>query len=239
MMKKINIAGIALAAMLMFATTSQAQEQAAAKPAPTPEAQAKADAEVDKKTTDWVSSLNLNNAEKQARVKEVISTHMKAVRDWNNNHSYESVPAGINPESGKPLSTMDRQIIINSSLPKSVHENLMTGLRKDLSEDQVEAVLDKYTIGKVAFTLAGYKAIVPDLTATEEAAILTNLKQAREQAIDFKNIKQISAIFEIYKTKNEQYLNNNGRNWHQLFKAYVEASKAKKAADAAAKKTAQ
>ncbi|WPU92374.1 DUF3826 domain-containing protein [Mucilaginibacter sabulilitoris] len=238
-MKKLSIAGMALASLLMLSNISKAQDQAAAKPAPSPEAQAKADAEIDKKATDWVSSLNLNDAAKATQVKEVIATHLKAVRDWNNSHSYESVPAGIDPATGKMLSTMDRQIIINSSLPKSVHENLMTGLRKDLTDEQVELILDKYTIGKVAFTLAGYKAIVPDLTATEEAAILANLKQAREQAIDFKNIKQVSAIFEIYKTKNEQYLNSNGRNWHELFKAYVNAVKAKKAADAAAKKPAQ
>jgi hypothetical protein len=238
MMKRLSIAGMALASLLMLSTLSKAQDQTTVKPS-SPEAQAKADAEVDKKATDWVSSLTLNDAAKEASVKDVIATHLKAVRDWNNNHSYESVPAGINPESGKMLSTMDRQIIVNSSLPKSVHENLMTGLRKDLTEEQVELVLDKYTIGKVAFTLAGYKAIVSDLTPTEEAAILTNLKQAREQAVDFKNIKQVSAIFEIYKTKNEQYLNNNGRNWHQLFKTYVDAAKAKKAADAAAKKSAQ
>jgi hypothetical protein len=71
------------------------------------------------------------------------------------------------------------------------------------------------------FTLNGYKSIVPDLTPTEEAAILANLKQAREQAVDFKNIKQVSAIFEIYKTKNEQYLNEHGRNWHQLYGDYT------------------
>ena len=230
---------MALALLLMQATISKAQDQTASKPAPSPEAQAKADAEIEKKATDWISSLSLNDAAKAARVKEVVTTHLKAVRNWNNSHSYESVPAGIDPATGKVLSVMDRQIIVNSSLPKSVHENLMAGLRKDLTEEQVEAVLDKYTIGKVAFTLAGYKAIVPDLTSTEEATILANLKQAREQAVDFKNIKQVSAIFEIYKTKNEQYLNSNGRNWHQLFKAYVDAVKAKKAADAAAKKPAQ
>ncbi|MDR6943995.1 DUF3826 domain-containing protein [Mucilaginibacter pocheonensis] len=230
---------MALALLLMQATISKAQDQTASKPAPSPEAQAKADAEIEKKATDWISSLSLNDAAKAARVKEVVTTHLKAVRDWNNSHSYESVPAGIDPATGKVLSVMDRQIIVNSSLPKSVHENLMAGLRKDLTEEQVEAVLDKYTIGKVAFTLAGYKAIVPDLTSTEEATILANLKQAREQAVDFKNIKQVSAIFEIYKTKNEQYLNSNGRNWHQLFKAYVDAVKTKKAADAAAKKPAQ
>ncbi|MBS1660542.1 MAG: exo-alpha-sialidase [Bacteroidetes bacterium] len=43
-------------------------------------------------------------------------------------------------------------------------------------------------------------------------------------------MKQVSAIFEIYKTKCEQYLNSNGRNWHALFKAYVDGVKAKKAA---------
>jgi len=51
---------------------------------------------------------------------------------------------------------------------------------------------------------------VPDLSATEEAAILGFLKQAREEAVDFKNVNQISAIFEIYKTKSEQYLNSQG-----------------------------
>ena len=108
----------------------------------------------------------------------------------------------------------------------------MTGLRKDLTEDQVNAILDKYTVGKVAFTMNGYKAIVPDLTPTEDSVILSNLQQAREQAVDFKNVKQISAIFEIYKTKSEQYLNANGRSWRALYKTYVDAQKAKKAAAA-------
>ena len=232
-MKKLNLA-IALVLMLVFSGQLKAQDEQA-KATPSPEALAKADAEVEKKAADWVTSLSLTDTAKATRVKSVIITHLKAIRDWNNNHSYESVPAGIDPATGKTLSTMDRQIIINSSLPKSVHENLMAGLKADLTPEQVEAVLDKYTIGKVAFTLAGYKAIIPDLTPVEEATILANLKQAREQAVDFKNIKQVSAIFEIYKTKNEQYLNTNGRNWHQLFKAYVESVKAKKAADASKK----
>lgn len=237
-MKKLNIIGTALAITLLFGTAAKAQEQAKAPAALSPEAQAKADADIDKKATDWVASLNLTDAAKATRVKDVVATHLKAVRDWNNSHSPDMVPAGINPLSGKPLSAMDRQIIVNSSIPKSVHENLMAGLRKDLTEEQVELILDKYTIGKVAFTLNGYKSIVPDLTPTEEATILANLKQAREQAVDFKNIKQVSAIFEIYKTKNEQYLNEHGRNWHQLYGDYTKAIIAKKAADKAAKEKA-
>ena len=196
-------------------------------------ARVKSDADNEKKAAEWVGSLKLGDAAKETRVTEIIATHLKIIRDWHNEHPYTTVPAGINPVTGKPLNPLDRQIIANSAIPKSVHENLMTGLRKDLTEEQVEAILDKYTIGKVEFTMKGYKAIVPDLTAEEEKTILGFLKQAREEAVDYKNMNQISAIFEIYKTRSEQYLNSNGRDWKKLYKAYTDAVKAKKAAEAA------
>ncbi len=189
-------------------------------------------AELGKKAAGWVASLNLGDPAKEARVQNVIATHLATIRDWNNEHPYTTVPAGINPVTGKPLSNLDRQIIANSAMPKSVHEDLMSGLRKDLNEEQVAAILDKYTVGKVAFTMNGYRAIVPNLTPEEEQTILGFLKQAREEAVDYKNMNQISAIFEIYKTKSEQYLNANGRNWKEMYKAYVTAAKARKAAAA-------
>lgn len=229
----IKVLFVALMVTVSLAVNAQAKTDA---PAPMPaEAKAKSDADVDKRAADWTALLNLNDKEKEGRVSAAIAAHLKAVRDWNNDHSYTSVPEGIDPSTGRKLSVLDRTIIINSTIPKSVHADLMTALHKDLTEDQVELILDKYTEGKVAFTLNGYKAIVPDLTPEEEAAILVNLKQAREQAIDFKGSKQISAIFEIYKTKNEQYLNGNGRNWHKLYGDYTKMIIAKKAADAAAK----
>jgi hypothetical protein len=141
------------------------------------------------------------------------------------------VPSGINPVTGKTLSDLDRQVIANSAIDKTVHEKLMSGLRKELNEQQVESILDKYTVGKVAFTMAGYHSIVPNITATEDAVILGYLKQAREQVVDYKNMNQISAIFKIYKTKCEQYFNENGRNWKQMFKNYSDAVKAKKTSD--------
>jgi hypothetical protein len=237
MKTRSTLFSLALVVAMGWSFSAQSQTQTA--PAPTAqsaEAKAKSDADVDKKATEWVAALNLNDKEKETRVSAAIATHLKAVRDWNNDHSYTMVPEGIDPITGKKLSTLERQIIVNSSIPKSVHTDLMTALKKDLTDDQVGLILDKYTEGKVQFTLNGYKSIVPDLTPTEEAAILTNLKQAREQAIDFKGSKQISVIFEIYKTKNEQYLNNNGRNWHKLYGDYTKMIIAKKAADAAAAK---
>lgn len=193
------------------------------------QATAKANAEAAKKAAEWSAGLKLSDTEKEKRVAAAISTHLIAIRDWNNSHPFTTVPAGINPATGNKLSELDRQIIANSSMPASIHKNLMDALKKDLTPEQVENILDQYTIGKVAFTLKGYQAIVPDLKPEEEKKILEYLKQAREQAIDYKSMKQISAIFEIYKTKCEQHLNNNGRNWRQLFKAYVDKRKAEKA----------
>lgn len=192
-------------------------------------AQENEEAKLREKAKNWIKELNINNKEKETQATEVIATHLITVRNWHNKHPYDSVPAGINPVTGQQLSELDRSIIADSAMPRSVHEALMTGLKANLDDSQIEAILDKYTIGKVAFTLKGYHAIVTDLTAEEEAVILKNLKEAREIAVDFKSMKQISAIFEIYKTKNEQYLNSNGRSWRQLYKDYGKRMKAEKA----------
>lgn len=224
---KYAFVAAALCGMLSYCHAAETPEVPAKETAPdtTVDARAKSDAEVEKKAAEWVASLQLNDPAREARVQQVIATHLKTIRDWNNEHPAATVPAGINPLNGQRLSELDRQIIANSAMPKSVHEALMAGLRQDLTEAQVEAILDRYTIGKVAFTMQGYRAIVPDLTDAEAATILGYLKQAREQAVDYKSMKQISAIFEIYKTKCEQSLNANGRNWHELFKTYVNARK--------------
>jgi hypothetical protein len=181
------------------------------------------------KAKKWAASLLLNDIEKEARIEMVLYTHLYAVRKWDLDHPYTTVPAGINPQTGKELSKLDREMVAGSSKPKSVHEDLMNGLRKDLNEEQVEQVLDLYTIGKVEFTMKAYREIVPDMTDDEEKTILSNLKEAREMAVDYKSMKQISAIFEIYKTKNEQYLNSNGRSWRKMYSDYVKAARAKKA----------
>jgi hypothetical protein len=204
-------------------------------PASSDDAHTKADAQLHKKAAEWTASLALGDPPKETRATALITTHLIAVRDWHNAHPHTTVPEGINPVTGAALSKLDREIIADSAMPKSVNAALLAGLRAELTPEQVEGILDKYTIGKVAFTLAGYKAIVPDLTADEEKTITGLLKQAREESIGFKNMTQISAIFEIYKTKSEQYLNSHGRSWKDLYKAYTAAVKAKKAADAAAK----
>ncbi|WP_336526803.1 DUF3826 domain-containing protein [Bacteroides acidifaciens] len=80
-----------------------------------------------------------------------IYNHLRQVRDWQKDHPYTTIPAGINPLTGRPLSKLDREMIADSAMPKEVHERLMKGLRRVLTEEQIEQILDKYTVGKVAF----------------------------------------------------------------------------------------
>jgi hypothetical protein len=223
MIKHLSSAIVLLLVLPVFCLAQADSSKAAS-------ALAKSNEEVDRKAAGWSAGLKLTDNAKEKRVADAIAVHLKSIRDWHNSHPFTSVPAGINPVTGNKLSDLDRQIIANSSMPASFHKDLMDLLKNELTPEQVEFILDQYTIGKVAFTLKGYKAIVPDLTSEEEAKITEFLKLAREQAIDYKNMNQISAIFEIYKTKSEQYLNSNGRNWRQLYKAYTDKVKAEKEA---------
>src|SRR4051794_9758971 len=133
-MRKCKMMALALMS-LAIGGTSIAQT-AVSNPAPVAaDAQLKADNEQEKKAEEWVAALNLDDPAKAARVKKVIATHLNTIRDWNNNHPFTTVPDGINPATGNKLSDLDRQIIANSAMPASVHADLMTGLRKELTED--------------------------------------------------------------------------------------------------------
>jgi hypothetical protein len=234
-MRVIRLVPASLLGALLLTCSAYGQDPTPAKPSAGADAGAsepgsRSDLEQAKKAGEWVASLKLDDPAREARVQGVIAAHLKAVRDWHNGHPFTTVPAGINPVTGNRLSDLDRQVIADSAMPASVHADLMAGLQKDLSPEQVEAILDKYTVGKVPFTMKAYRAIVPDLTPQEDATILGFLKQAREESADYKNMNEISAIFEIYKTKSEQSLNANGRSWKALYKAYTDAIRAKKAA---------
>ena len=132
--------------------------------------------------------------------------------------------------TGRKLSKVEREMMADKSIPESVHARLLKDLNRVLTPEQVEQVFDGYTVGKVAFTMKGYYAIVPDLTDEEARVIEGYLKQAREEALECKSMKAISQVFEVYKSKCEQYLNSNGRNWRQLFKDYVNKRNAEKKA---------
>ena len=196
---------------------------------------AAADESVLKKSREIIAALNLTDEKVANFATTAVYNHRRAVRDWHNTHPYTIIPEK-DKATGRTLSKVEREMMADKSIPASVHARLVKDLNRVLTPEQVEKVFDEYTVGKVAFTMKGYYAIVPDLTDQEAQVLEGYLKQAREEALECKSMKAISQVFEIYKTKCEQYLNSNGRNWKQLFKDYVNKRNAEKAAQKAAKK---
>lgn len=196
---------------------------------------AAADESVLKKSREIIAALNLTDEKAANLATTAVYNHRRAVRDWHNTHPYTIIPE-VDKATGRKLSKVEREMMADKTIPASVHERLVKDLNRVLTPEQVEKVFDGYTVGKVAFTMQGYRAIVPDLTDQEAKVIEGYLKQAREEALECKSMKAISQVFEVYKTKCEQYLNENGRNWRQLFKDYVNKRNAEKAAKKAAKK---
>ena len=187
------------------------------------------------KSEQIVAALALNNPAKEAAVLEAVKKHRTAVVEWHNAHPYTTIPE-VDATTGRKLYDIEREMMADQQIPKSVRKELMKVLKKHLTPEQIIQVWDGYTIGKVAFTMKGYYAIIPDLTAKEATALEGYLKQAREEALECRRMKGISQVFEVYKTKCEQYLIANGRDWRALFKAYVDKRNAEKAAQKAAEK---
>lgn len=190
---------------------------------------AAADESVLKKSQEIIAALNLTDEKAANLATTAVYNHRRAVRDWHNTHSYTIIPE-VDQATGRKLSKVEREMMADKSIPASVHARLLKDLNRVLTPEQVEQVFDGYTVGKVAFTMKGYYAIVPDLTDEEARVIEGYLKQAREEALECKSMKAISQVFEVYKSKCEQYLNSNGRNWRQLFKDYVNKRNAEKKA---------
>lgn len=181
----------------------------------------------EKQADRWLESLQLGDTNKQVRLQQVIATHLTEVRSFHNTKLGELT----DPNDPRAPIPVEKQLAADATMPKSVHENLMAGLHSDLTGEQVEDILDKYTSGRIRPIFDAYHAIVPDLTKEEEAAILAILKETREEAVDYKNKEEIVAIFERGKVRCQEYLVSKGRDWNALFAAYNARLDAQKATD--------
>lgn len=175
-------------------TPEQSAMIASLAPAPT----AASDAALDKRISSLVASLSLQDSAKQERVREVLSNHLRAVRDAHN--------AGL-------------------QLDPSVHKKFIDGLQADLNPDQVETVKNSLTVNKVPITLKAYHQILPNLKPEDEAKIVDWLKRAREESLDVKNVDEMTPIFKKYKREIETYLDAHGYDWAKSYKAFVDGQK--------------
>ena len=195
-------------------------------------------ASLEKHAKPIMDALKLEDASKAAKVHELLLQHFAALKAWHEQHDAQlkTLWAQFNKARAGQDQTKADQVMaeIDSvySAFKPQHDRLLSQLGPLLATEQIEQIKDTLTVDKVKVTFNAYGEIFHGLTDAQKAFILTNLKAAREEAIDAGSMQEKSAFFKKYKIKIEAYLTAQGYDVKQAYKEFV----AKQKADMAAKK---
>lgn len=182
-----------------------------------------------------LATLNLSDAKKEAAVKTALAEYLGELDAWHkqNDSQAKAAWAGFNTAHGKKdeaaTEAADAKINDTYASFKPAHDKFIAELSAVLTPEQVETVEDALTVRKVEVTYNNYQLIFTNLTAEQNAFILKNLKQAREDSLGAKAMTEKSAFFKEYKTKIEAYLTAQGYDVKQAYKDFGAKQKAEMA----------
>ncbi|MGK9119362.1 DUF3826 domain-containing protein [Olivibacter jilunii] len=164
---------------------------------------------ITKRAQKIVDKLNLNDAKRLA-VRTII---VRQYRDLNTIHTEleqkeQSYKASLAKEDAK-LQSEKAYEIAQAKLVK-LHGKYLKRLGKELNEEQIEQVKNEMTYNVLPITYKGYLDMLPSLTETQKAQILSYLTEAREKAMDAGSSEAKHAWFGKYKGKINNYLSKEG-----------------------------
>ena len=107
---------------------------------------------IEARTDGIVKSLGLVDANKVAKVHDIIIAQYRALNSW-----HDANDAKLKAARGDTNAVAQ----IRASL-KTLHANFLAKLSENLTPEQVDEIKDKMTYGKVQFTYTGYLAQYPD-----------------------------------------------------------------------------
>lgn len=200
-----------LTLVLLLAAPLLAAEKKAAKP----DTEAEYTAKLEVRAADILKALELADAAKAERVRDIVIAQYRALRDWHD--GLDGKLKGAGEEEAQ---------VIRASL-KELHGKFTADLAAELTPAQVERVKDRMTYDKVRVTYDGYVEMLPQLTAAQKARILEMLKQAREEAMDGGSSDEKTAVFTRFKGRINNYLSAEGYDLKQAGKDWAERRKLK------------
>lgn len=162
---------------------------------------------LDDRVSKIVVALKLDDKTVSERLHKAIVAQYRQLNDWheaNGKKLKELKKAAASSEAAKAESDS-----IKATL-KTIHDNFLAELARDLSPEQIERVKDGMTAGKVDFTYRGYLIEYPDMNEEQKAKVLAFLKEAREEAMDAGSMDEKSDIFNRYKGKINNWLSKQG-----------------------------
>ena len=138
-----------------------------------------------------VDGLQLTDAKKAENVRNIIANRYFLLND-------------IHSKYGK-----DKQAERDSELYKH-HFELASALALYLTEEQIDAVKDGMTFGRLPRDYKAQLEMIPSLTDEEKAQVLIWLKEAREFAMDCGDSKQKHFWFDKYRGRTNNWLSSRG-----------------------------
>lgn len=162
-------------------------------------------------------SLNLDEREKTARVRDIIARQyadlsaIHAVRDA----ALAAAKAG--PEADRAAATAAAKATALAA-QNALHPQYLSRLATELMPAQVDQVKDGMTYGVLPLTFRVYQEMLPNLTAEQKAQLLAWLTEARELAMDGSTSDEKHGIFGKYKGRINNYLAKAGIDMKQAEK---------------------
>ena len=155
---------------------------------------------IEGRTADILKILDLSDTNKTTHVHDIIIAQYRALNAW-----HDANDAKLKAAKADPNAVAQIQVSL-----KAIHDQFLSKLAENLTPEQVDAVKDKMTYGKVQFTFKGYMVEYPNLPEAQQQHVLELLKEARELAMDGGSSEEKTAIFNKYKGKINNYLSKEG-----------------------------
>lgn len=192
---------------------------------------------VQNKGTKLAQSLTLDDATKQVRVATLLAEHYGRVWAWHQqvdgtlDAAWAAWDDARDPNKGgkdelKALTIMVERIdpLYAEFAPQI--QGLLKALRKELTEEQVIALLDRITRSPgVDRTYNAYLEMVPQMKDDEKKIIRERLEQARVDSLAAWTDGRIIKVFKKYKIRNEFSIDYFGYGYREHYKAWVDRNK--------------
>ena len=158
-----------------------------------------------------VDELQLASTEKQQAVTNIIGAQYRNLSKF---HDERDAEIEALKKSDLPKEKLDASIekvkAKSEKQIKKLHKAYIKSLSKHLTDAKIDEVKDGMTYGVLPKTYAAFLEMIPSLTEEEKTYIYSNLKEAREYAMDGGSSHEKHAWFGKYKGRINNYLSARG-----------------------------
>jgi len=172
-----------------------------------------------------VGQLGIEGAERATRVRDLVAGQYRALREIHDARDAKLAAAKPPGDSAVAEAWADVARKEASLEQFALHRQFVARLAAELTPEQVDSVKNGLTYGVAPVTYRRYLELLPDLTDEQKAAILANLLEAREYAMDAGSSDEKHGWFRKYKGRINNYLSAAGYDMKRAEKDLADRQK--------------